>query len=101
MTTDLEQVLASISVLSTDIRDLRHNVENLDTKVSTLDHKVAALDTKVSTLDHKVGALDTNLEISNTKFDNYQKATQWVVNLAFSLIASATVVTIISSVFRR
>jgi outer membrane murein-binding lipoprotein Lpp len=87
MTTDLEQVLASISVLSTDIKDLRHNVENLDTKVSTLDNKVAAL--------------DTNVEISNTKFDNYQKATQWVVNLAFSLIASATVVTIVSSVFRR
>lgn len=66
MTTDLEQVLSSISKLSSEIKDLRHGVET-----------------------------------SNTKFDNYQKATQWVVNLAFSLIASATVVTIVSSIFRR
>ena len=34
----------------------------------------------------------------NQKFDNYQKATQWVVQLAFSLIAAATVTVIISTV---
>jgi hypothetical protein len=66
MTTDLEQVLSSISELGSEIKDLRKDVE-----------------------------------ISNTKFDNYQKASQSLVNLAFSLIASATVVTIVSSVFRR
>jgi molecular chaperone GrpE (heat shock protein) len=66
MSTELEQVLSSISELKTDIGDLKTDVEN-----------------------------------SNTKFDNYQKATQWVVNLAFSLIASATVITVVSSVFRR
>jgi molecular chaperone GrpE (heat shock protein) len=66
MSTELQQVLSSLTELKTDITELKTDVEN-----------------------------------SNTKFDNYQKATQLVVNLAFSLIASATVVTIVSSVFRR
>ena len=33
----------------------------------------------------------------NQKFDNYQKAMQWVVQLAFSLIAAATVTAIVST----
>jgi predicted nuclease with TOPRIM domain len=41
------------------------------------------------------------LDKSNDKFDTYQKATQWVVQLAFSLIASATVTVILTSVLRR
>lgn len=45
--------------------------------------------------------LKSDVETFNEKFDNYQKATQWVVGLAFSLIGSVTVITIISSVFRR
>ena len=47
------------------------------------------------------GRLKAKIDTFNEKFDNYQKATQWVVALAFSLIGSATVITIISSVFRR
>jgi hypothetical protein len=46
-------------------------------------------------------ATKKQIDTFNERFDNYQKATQWVVALAFSLIASATVITIISSVFRR
>lgn len=45
--------------------------------------------------------LEAKIDTFNEKFDNYQKATQWVVALAFSLIASATIVTIVSSIFRR
>jgi hypothetical protein len=45
--------------------------------------------------------LEAKIDGFNDKFDNYQKATQWVVQLSFSLIASATVITVISSVFRR
>lgn len=37
----------------------------------------------------------------NQKFETYQKATQWVVQLAFSLIAAATVTVIISTVTGR
>ena len=42
--------------------------------------------------------LKKEVEQFNQKFDNYQKATQWVVQLAFSLIAAATVTVIVSTV---
>jgi predicted PurR-regulated permease PerM len=45
--------------------------------------------------------VDTKIDTFNEKFDNYQKATQWFIGLAFSLIGSDTIITIISSVFRR
>jgi hypothetical protein len=35
------------------------------------------------------------------RFSAYQQSSQWVVNLAFGLLASATLTTIITSVFRR
>lgn len=41
------------------------------------------------------------LDKFNDRFDNYQKATQWVVQLAFTLIASATITVIITSVLRK
>jgi uncharacterized protein YoxC len=80
MSTELEQVLSSISDLRTDITGLK---------------------TDVTGLKADFNVLKTDVENSNTKFDNYQKATQWVVNLAFSLIASATLITVVSSIFRR
>ncbi len=80
MSTELEQVLSSISGLRTDITGLKTDITGLKTDFT---------------------GLKTDVENSNTKFDNYQKATQWVVNLAFSLIASATLITVVSSVFRR
>jgi predicted PurR-regulated permease PerM len=45
--------------------------------------------------------LETKIDTFNEKFDNYQKATQSLVNLAFGLIASATIVTVVSNVFHR
>lgn len=35
------------------------------------------------------------------RFSAYQQASQWVVNLAFGLLATATITTIISAVVRR
>ncbi len=37
----------------------------------------------------------------NERFSNYQQATQWVVQLAFTLIASATLTLIITVVLKR
>lgn len=37
----------------------------------------------------------------DNKFTTYQKATQWVVQLAFTLIASATLTVIITSVLKK
>ena len=45
--------------------------------------------------------LKTDVEKSNEKFDVYRQATQSLVSLAFGLIASATVITVVSSVFKR
>jgi len=35
------------------------------------------------------------------RFSAYQQASQWVVNLAFGLLATATITTIITAVFRK
>lgn len=45
--------------------------------------------------------LKADVEKSNDKFDTYRQATQSLVNLAFGLIASATVITVVSLVFKR
>ena len=55
--------------------------------------KIEVLSTEVKTLSGKVDTFDE-------KFKNYQQATQWVVQLAFTLIASATVTVIITSVVK-
>jgi len=43
---------------------------------------------------------DESKELS-IRFTAYQQASQWVVNLAFGLLATATLTSIISAVFRR
>ena len=75
--------------------------QKLDALSSDWDKKFDSIATKVEALSDDVEALSTNLERSNDKFDNYQKATQWVVQLAFTLIASATITVIVSSVLTR
>ena len=62
-----------------------------------LDRIEQKLDNLVTELDNLVN----ENEKFNNKFDNYQKATQWVVQLAFTLIASATITVIISTVLRK
>ncbi len=59
------------------------------------------LKTDVVGLESKVANLDTKIGLSDLKFEIYRQATQSLVNLAFGLIASATVITVVSSVFKR
>jgi len=56
---------------------------------------------KLDKLSTDVDKLSTDVEKFNDRFTNYQQATQWVVQLAFTLIASATITVIITSVLRR
>ncbi|MBW4497778.1 MAG: hypothetical protein KME26_32890 [Oscillatoria princeps RMCB-10] len=56
---------------------------------------------KLDKLSNEVDKLSTDVEKFNERFANYQQATQWVVRLAFSMIAGATITIIISSVLRR
>jgi prefoldin subunit 5 len=55
----------------------------------------------IERLDGKIENLESKVDNYNDKFDNYQKASQSVVNLAFGLIASATIVTLAQAIFRR
>ena len=71
--TQAEQILA-------EIRELRQDVEQISQDVEQANQSTNAF---------------------NQKFDNYQKATQWVVQLAFSLIAAATVTVIVSTVLGK
>ncbi len=83
--TDLEQILQSFTDLKTELKtEMKESEARLEAK-----------------LGESEARLEAKIDGFNEKFDNYQKATQWVVQLSFSLIASATVVTVISSVFRR
>lgn len=55
----------------------------------------------VSDFRGEVSEYKDEVRAFNQKFETYQKATQWVVQLAFSLIAAATVTVIISTVTGR
>jgi hypothetical protein len=56
---------------------------------------------KLDILTTDVEKLKDVVEKFNDRFSNYHQATQWVVQLAFTLIVSATVTVIVTSVLRR
>ncbi|MBD2181350.1 hypothetical protein H6S82_27880 [Planktothrix sp. FACHB-1355] len=45
--------------------------------------------------------LTENAKELNIRFNAYQQTSQWVVNLAFGLLATATITTIITAVFKK
>jgi len=63
--------------------------------------KLDRISTRVDTLSTRVDHLATDVEKFNARFSNYHQATQWVVQLAFTLIASAAITVIVTSVLRR
>ena len=58
------------------------------------------LSTDVEQLSTDVEQLKQELVLTNTRVDTYQKASTQVVNLAFGLIATATITIVITSVVR-
>ncbi|MCL1466089.1 hypothetical protein [Argonema galeatum] len=70
-------------------------------KLDNLSTDVNKLSTDVDNLSTDVDKLSRDSEKFNDRFSNYQQATQWVVQLAFTLIASATITVIITSVLRK
>jgi hypothetical protein len=58
-------------------------------------------DDRLDRIEQKLDQLSADNEKFNDRFSNYQQATQWVVQLAFTLIASATITVIITSVLRK
>lgn len=53
-----------------------------------------------SQLKEDVGQLREQVERFNDRFSHYQQATQWVVPLAFTLIAWATITVLVTIVLR-
>jgi hypothetical protein len=90
----LVAIALRLDATSVMIKVTRINYQKMSTELQQVLESISELKTEFT-------ALKTDVETFNTKFDNYQKATQWVVNLAFSLILSATAITIFSSIFRR
>jgi predicted PurR-regulated permease PerM len=84
--------------LQTLVRDLAVTVQNLSSTIQGLSSKIDSIDSK---LDRSVADIENKLDRSNADFLVYQKANQSLTSLAFSLIASATVITIVTNVFYR
>lgn len=80
---------------------LSSNVEVLSSNVGTLSNDVEALSNDVGALSNDVGALSSDAKKFDERFADYRQATQWVVQLAFTLIASATITVIVTSVLRK
>ena len=80
---------------------IEQKLDHLSVTVDTLSTTVNTLSTTVNTLSTTVDRLSADNEKFNDRFSNYQQATQWVVQLAFTLIASATITVIITSVLRK
>lgn len=75
-------------------------LDKLSADVEQNNQRIDVLATEVEQTNTKVAALTQELALTNTRVDTYQKASNQVVNLAFGLIATATV-TIIASVILR
>ncbi len=58
-------------------------------------------DEKLDKVVNSVKELRDESKFLEIRFSAYQQASQWVVNLAFGLLATATLTTIISAVVRR
>ena len=58
-------------------------------------------DEMLDKLATSVNELREETKEQSIRFSAYQQASQWVVNLAFGLLATATIITIVSTVFRR
>ena len=71
--------------------------EKLDRLAELTERNAKAID-KLTT---DIEALRTESKEQGIKFSYYQQATQQVVNLAFALLATATITTIVSAVVRR
>jgi hypothetical protein len=70
-------------------------------RTQTLEETLAGVVDQLKMLDKKIDKVAVDQERFNDRFSDYQKATQWVVQLAFTLIASATLTIIITAVFKR
>ncbi len=70
-------------------------------KLDKLSHEQERFSQEQERFSHDLERFSQDQERFNDRFSNYQQATQWVVQLAFTLIASATLTVIITAVIKR
>jgi hypothetical protein len=78
----------------------RSKVKNNLLNIMTQTEQKTVLDA-IEQLHSMVEKLERKVKGFNKKFDNYHKVNQRLVNLAFGMIASATIVTLAQTIFRR
>ncbi|WP_448604851.1 hypothetical protein [Thermoleptolyngbya sp.] len=71
------------------------------TSASDSEPTLKDLSNKLDRLSSDVEIFSGDLKKFDERFADYRQATQWVVQLAFTLIASATLTVIITSVLRK
>ena len=80
------------------------NDERLDRLAELVDKNTRNIDKLTEDIDQfrkESEELRKESKEQGLKFTYYQQATQWVVQLSFSLILAATITTIISAVVKR
>ena len=72
-----------------------------DEMLDKLAETVNANATAIQSLSEDIKELRDETKEQGIRFSAYQQASQWVVNLAFGLLATATITTIVSAVVRK
>ncbi|MGF1568698.1 MAG: hypothetical protein ACFCVD_11625 [Nodosilinea sp.] len=86
--------MTAMSTPEPTLQGISDQIQRLSDKFTT------DVDKLTTDVEQRFDTLEQTVERSNDKFDTYQRATQWVVQLAFTLIASATITVILSTVLR-
>lgn len=75
-------------------------LDKLSEDVETISKDVKELSQSVRELREEGKAYRDEQKELSIRFSSYQMASQWVVNLAFGLLATATITTIITAVVK-
>lgn len=77
--------------LATSVREVRSSVDELRGEFRS----------ETAELRDSIRELREETKEQGIRFNAYQQVSQWVANLAFGLLATATITTIVTAVFRR
>ncbi|MGB3206448.1 MAG: hypothetical protein WBB28_15790 [Crinalium sp.] len=76
-------------------------LNHIEQRLENSENRLGHIEESLSSIENKLDKLSTDVEKSNDKFEIYRQANQSLVNLAFGLIASATVGLVVSLIFKR
>ena len=94
----LEALTSGVLMPMTTTPNREPSLQGLSDQIQGLSSQ---LDKLTTDFDQRFDTISRSVERSNDKFDNYQKATQWVVQLSSMLIASATLTVILLTMLNQ